>query len=139
MGNSVFNAYSVLRTRRGAVAKSETAVGAASLAAVHKLCGGTGLHAVIVNLVLGVAAVACAVYDRDLLNNVLKLNAEHLAELTRNAVRSGDTEVCRCVGVFAQSLCVAVAAGKAARSAVSSRKTFPDGRKTLVLLDRHYF
>ena len=65
--------------------------------------------------------------------------SEHLAELFCDGVRTGYTEVSGSIWVFAERLCVAVAARKAARAAVCARQTVADGGKTLVLLDRHYF
>ena len=137
--DSVFNANRAVRTSPLAVAQAETAVGAAALSAVQKLCGGAGFDSLILNLVLSVFAVARAVDNRHLLNNVLKLHAQNLAELFCNTVGAGNTEVCRHAAVLAERLCVAVAACIAAGSAVCSGQTFPNLREPLVLLDRHNF
>ncbi len=138
-GHAIFvDADRVLRADLGAVAETEAPVGAAALAAVHQLGGGAGFDALILHLVLRVSAVARAVDDRNLLHHVGELDAEHLAELTGNAVRTGDAEVGGRVGILAERLGVAVAAREAAGAAVRAGQAFPDLGEPFVLLDRHH-
>ena len=79
---TVVNANSALGTDSGAVAKTETAVGTVSFAAVKQLCRLTGLDTLIFHLILRLFTVAGTVYNCDLFNYILKFNTQYLTELS---------------------------------------------------------
>lgn len=121
---TVFYADGVLRTDGFTITEADASEGAFAAAAVKHLCSGTRLDALIDMLLLLINAIAAAMYESDLFDNVLALYPEHVGDLLGYCVGAGNAEVGLCTGVFSQRVSIAVASCKTACAAVCSGQTF---------------
>ena len=135
-GNAVLHGDGVFRAGSGAVAEAHAAEDAAAVAAVEQLRRRAGGDAPVVSLDARSLARSRALHNRDLFHNVLSLHAEQRRDLRRDCIRAGNAEVCLRARLQ-QGLCIAVAAGVAARAAVCAGQAGTDLGKARVLLDRH--
>ena len=133
--HGVLNGDSTLRTNLNAVAVAKTSIGAEFISAVRHVSGKTG--SVPLEVVLSGSGIAGTVAGNVcyLLNNVCRLNSKKRSNLLCGVVAAGDTEVGLVGSLFCKSLCVAVAAAVAARTAVGTGKAVTDSNCSLILLD----
>lgn len=113
----------------GAVTEAHAAEDAAAVAAVEQLRRRAGGDAPVVSLDARSLTRACALHNRDLFHNVLGLHAEQRRDLRRDCIRAGNAEICLRARLQ-QGLCIAVAAGVAARAA------FAPGRQARISVKR---
>ena len=132
--HAVLYGDSVLRADFSTVSVAEAGEGAELVTAVRHVGGAAGLVSLIVVLLLVDFAGTVAGYECNLFNNVLSGNAEHSRDLLSGAVTAGNTEVSLVGRLFCKSLCIAVTAGVAASTAVSTGETVTDSNGSLVLL-----
>ena len=137
LGNTALgDDYGVSGADLGAIAVAKAGEGTESVACEIHICRLTGLRTCVDILsFLGLAA-AVAGNVSDLLDNVLCLNAHNSGNSLCSSVTAGGTEtrlVCLSLG---ESLCVSLAARKAASATVCAGKRVTDLFCSLILLDR---
>ena len=129
------DANSIAGANLHTIAVAKTSEGAIAVARVGHICRGTGLNSVVNVLALGGVAGAVAGNVRYLLNYVTGSKTHNLANLGSDTVTTGNAKAGIIGFALGESLCVAVAAGEAAGTAVSTGKAITDSSRTLVLLD----
>ena len=129
------DADSVSRANLGAVTVAKAGEGAKSVARKIHICRLAGLGTAIDILSLLGLAGAVAGNVSDLLDDVVSLNAENGGDSLGGTVTAGGTEIGLIGYALGKSLCIALAARKAAGAAVSTRKALAYLICPLVLLD----
>jgi len=136
-GKAVLHTNSVFRASDLAVAITQTAVRARTLAAKDLLCRITSLYACIGHLFLLCCLVAPAVNNGNLAHRRFGFNAENFA-YTRYSVRStGRAEVALYALARNEGVGVARTAGETARATVSARQSLLNFLYPLVNLNMH--
>jgi hypothetical protein len=131
--HAVLNVNGILGANASAVAVAEAGIGAGLVTVIHKVCGNTALKTCVVVFSFGSIAGAVAGNVCNLLYNVLSLNAKGCGNCLSGLITTGNTKVCFFLGSVCQSLCIAVAAGIAARTAVCTGQALSNGFCGLIL------
>ena len=132
---TVFNRDSVLGTNARAVTVAKASIGTELIAAVRHIRGKAGLVTLVVALSGCDVARAVAGNVCNLFYNVLSLNTEDSCDLLCGTVTAGNTKVGLVCLLFCESLCIAVASGVTASTAVCTGQAVTDGEGGLVLLN----
>ena len=133
VSNTVLQADSVLGASGKAIAKAHTTKTAFSFSAVHRFSRLAAAYSNVVHLVYCMSAVAIAMYNGNLLDNVLGFLTKYFRNLLCNGIRTGNTEVRFNRIIIGKSLCIAVASGVSASATVSAGQTFTNIIKFFVL------
>lgn len=136
MRNSVVKANCVVGADFGAVAAAETALYAGTGSAIEHFCGGAGFNRDAFFFCSVFAAVAAAMNKSDKRFCFFGFNTEYCGNFFCGFFTAGTAKVCGS-SAFCKRFCIAVAAGKAAGSAVCTGKTFAYGNFLFVNLDVH--
>ena len=134
--NTIVDGDRILRTNAHAIAVAEAGEGAKLVSGVVKVCNTTALNTVVYESALGSRTVTVAGNVRNLLNNVSRLDTEDSRDVHRALVAAGNAEVSLIALAVCKRLCISVASGISASTAVSSGKAVTDSEEGLVLLDR---
>ena len=139
MSNTVLQANSVLRTSLYAIAKANATEVALSVSAVHGFCRAAAADTDVIHLIYGMIAVAVAMDNGNLLDNVLSFLPENIGDLLCHCIRSGNTKICFYRIILSKSLCVSVTPRVTASAAICSGQALTYIRKTFILGDRKEF
>ena len=134
-GSLVVYAYSISRAYLYAIAVAKAGEGAEVIAGVIDVCRLAGLRTVIIVLFLFGKAKTVAGNVSNLLDNVSRFNAHNLCDIVCRAVTSGNTEVDSIGFALGESLCIRIASGKSASTAVCTRQAVADSNGALVLFN----
>ena len=132
---TILDSDSILGTNAYAIAVAEAGEGAKLVTRVVEVCNATAINAVIDESTLGSLAVTVAGNVRNLLDNVLCLNAENSRDICRTLVTAWNTEVGRGNSALSESLCITIASRVSASAAVCTGEAITNSEVALVLLD----
>ena len=133
--DAVNDADGVFGTYRHTVAVAEAGVVTNAVTAVCEVSVAAGLDTDVVVLLLYNIAGAVAGNICDLLDNILRLNAEDRRNILRSGVTAGGTEVGSGFGSVGKSLRISVASGVATATAVRTGEAVADSNEPLVLFN----
>ena len=125
-GNTVFNADSIVGAFVCTVAVAEAGEGTALITLIKKVRGGTGLSSSVNVLALNNIAGSSASNIGNLFDNALGFNTEYACDRASGGITAGGAEIGLVDLFFCQRLCVTVASGKSASSAVCAGEAITD-------------